>query len=121
MSSNVTVLVVDDDPTIRRVVRTVLEAADFDVVEAADGQSALGLIADSRGVGPTLAILDVMMPRMTGVELLQKMDVTDTRVVMLTAVDDPKTRAECEAAGASAFLTKPFSSLELLDVVESLL
>lgn len=111
------VLIVDDDDMIRRLVRTVLEADDLEVMEAATGQEALDL-ADGT---PTVVVLDVMMPGLDGVETCRRLDHERTKVVMLTAKDDPDLEAEARAAGADAFLTKPFSSIDLLNLVETLL
>lgn len=113
---NRTALVVDDEAMIRRLVRTVLEADDFKVVEATDGFEALALAAAEK---PSVVVLDVMMPEMDGVEVCRRLDCTQ-RIVMLTARDDPVLEQECRAAGAAGFLTKPFSSIELLDLIEEL-
>ena len=112
------VVVVDDDPTIRRVVRTVLQSAGFQVDEAVGGAEALELV--NRGSPPRVVVLDVMMPGLDGVEVCRRIDTSVTGVLMLTALDSGPTRQDCEAAGARAFLTKPFSSIELLDVVEGM-
>lgn len=111
------VLVVDDDQMIRRLVRTVLEADDYEVSEARDGGEALDLI---NSVKPELVILDIMMPGLDGVEVCRRIDHDRYKVVILTARDDPVLEAACKEAGADAFLTKPFSSIELLDLVEEL-
>ena len=112
------VLVVDDDAVLRRVVRAVLEADGFQVLEAADGEQGLKLAAE---VHPGVVILDVMMPGMDGVEVCRRMDHTSTRVLMLTALGDVTTEVASMEAGARGFLTKPFSSMDLLDRVEELL
>ncbi len=112
-----TALVVDDEEVIRRLVRTVLEADDFEVVEAADGYAALDLAASEQ---PAVVVLDVMMPDLDGVEVCRRLDHDALKVVMLTARDDPELEKRCRDAGASAFLTKPFSSIELLDLIEEL-
>jgi DNA-binding response OmpR family regulator len=111
------VLVVDDDLMIRRLVRTVLEADDYAVSEARDGTEALDLIDN---VDPKLVILDIMMPGIDGVEVCRRLDHDKYKVVILTARDDPVLEQACKEAGADAFLTKPFSSIELLDLVEEL-
>jgi DNA-binding response OmpR family regulator len=111
------VLVVDDDEMIRRLVRTVLEADDWSVVEARDGQEAFERLDDS---APGIVVLDVMMPGMDGVEVCRKIDHDAVKVLMLTARDDPALEAACREAGADAFLTKPFSSITLLDLIEEL-
>ncbi|GAC1538041.1 MAG: hypothetical protein NVS3B12_22700 [Acidimicrobiales bacterium] len=111
-------LIVDDEEVIRRLVRTVLEADDFEVSEAKDGRAALEMVGEVR---PAVVILDVMMPEMDGVEVCERLDHGAVKVVMLTARDDPELERRCKAAGADAFLTKPFSSIELLDVLEGLI
>jgi two-component system alkaline phosphatase synthesis response regulator PhoP len=112
------VLVVDDDAAIRRVVRTVLEADGFEVVEAADGPAALLLLDAIMGRGPDAVILDIMMPGIDGIEVCRRIDHEKIKVVMLSARDDAETRTQAAAAGAEVYLTKPFSAIELLDAVE---
>ena len=127
------VLVVDDDDCIRAVVRAVLEAGDFEVAEAVDGPSALELLAagsDANAGGdvgagqetvvPDVLVLDVMMPGMDGIEVCRQVDHRTTRVLMLTAREDVAIREASAAAGADAFLAKPFSAVELLDAIERL-
>ena len=114
------VLVVDDDSAIRRVVRTVLEADNFDVVEAADGPAALLLLDAINGRGPEAVVLDIMMPGIDGIEVCRRIDHERVKVVMLSARDDAETRDRAEAAGADAYISKPFSAIDLLDVVEGL-
>ncbi len=108
----------DDDELVRRLVRTVLEADDFEVIEAPDGEQALGMIED---LHPAVVVLDVMMPGINGVEVCRRLDHRNVKVVILTARDDADLADECMAVGADAFLTKPFSSIELLDLIERLL
>lgn len=112
------VLVVDDDEMIRRLVRTVLEADDFEVVEAPGGEEALKMIASTK---PAVVVLDIMMPGIDGVEVCRKLDHDNVKVIILTARDDPELEDRCRAEGADAFLTKPFSSIQLLDLVEELM
>jgi DNA-binding response OmpR family regulator len=114
------VLVVDDDEAIRRVVRTVLEADNFDVVEAADGPAALLLLEAIMGRGPDAVVLDVMMPGIDGIEVCSRIDHDKVKVIMLSARDDPDTRQRATQAGADSYLTKPFSAIELLDALEKL-
>ena len=111
-------LVVDDDEMIRRLVRTVLEADDFEVIDAKDGEQALVMIEDKR---PEVVVLDVMMPGLNGVDVCRRLDHDNVKVIILTARDDADLAEECMAAGADAFLTKPFSSIQLLDLVEDLM
>jgi DNA-binding response OmpR family regulator len=111
------VMVVDDDDMIRRLVRTVLEADEFEVVEARNGSSALDMATTAH---PSVVVLDIMMPGIDGVEVCRRLDHEKVKVVVLTARDDPALEARCREAGADAFLTKPFSSIELLDLVTDL-
>ncbi|HEX3542858.1 MAG TPA: response regulator [Acidimicrobiales bacterium] len=112
------VLVVDDDDMIRRLVRTVLEADEFEVAEATDGESALALASTTE---PAVVVLDIMMPGIDGVEVCRRLDHKRVKVIVLTARDDPELEHDCREAGANAFVTKPFSSIELLDLVAELI
>ncbi|MBA3654968.1 MAG: response regulator [Actinobacteria bacterium] len=111
------VLVVDDDDMIRRLVRTVLEADDLEVVEASNGDRALEMVASAQ---PAIMVLDIMMPGLNGVEVCRQVDHDKVKVIILTARDDPVLEEDCRAAGADAFITKPFSSIELLDLIDEL-
>ena len=116
------ILVVDDEPQVRKVVRSVLEADGYVVTEAADGHAAMLLLNSMGGPrGPHLMVLDVMMPGIDGIEVCRQIDHGRTKVVMLTARDDAETRSAAEEAGADRYLTKPFSAVELLDTVRELL
>ena len=110
------VLVVDDDEIVRRVVRAMLEADDFQVVEARDGAEAIERVAADH---PMVVVLDVMMSGLDGIEVCRRVH-DGTRVLMLTAKDDAGTKAASRDAGAHGFIAKPFSSVELLDRVEAL-
>jgi len=125
--------VVDDDDRVRAVVRAVLEADDFQVAEASDGMSALQMLEGGAGdeprpvtddaatpARPNVLVLDVMMPGMDGIEVCRQIDHRTTKVLMLTAREDLATREASVAAGADAFLAKPFSAVELLDAIEHL-
>jgi len=112
------VLVVDDDEMIRRLIRAVLEADEFEVAEARDGEMALQLASETH---PAIVVLDIMMPGLDGVEVCRRLDHDRVKVIVLTARDDPNLEVECREAGANAFLTKPFSSIALLDLVAELL
>lgn len=111
------VLVVDDQDSIRKLVRTVLEGEGFPVVEAADGATALEVAATEQ---PTVVILDVMMPGLDGVAVCAQLDHDAVKVVMLTARDDPRVEDAARDVGADAFLTKPFSPEALVAIVEEL-
>jgi two-component system, OmpR family, response regulator len=116
------VLIVDDDPLIRDLVRAVLEDASYDLDEAASGEEALR-VASRRP--PDVVLLDVMMPGLDGFEVAERMKkddhLRDTVVVMLTAKNAPEDRARGLAAGADVYFTKPFSPLELLTTISGAL
>jgi two-component system response regulator ResD len=112
------VLVVDDDEMIRRLLRAVLEADEFEVAEARDGETALRLASETH---PAVVVLDIMMPGLAGVAVCKRLDHDLVKVIVLTARDDPQLEVECRDAGADAFLTKPFSPVQLLDLVAELL
>jgi two-component system chemotaxis response regulator CheY len=116
------VLVVDDDPFVRKLIATTLEdVSHFDIHEACDGLEALDV---ARRVLPALVFLDVHMPRMNGIDTCRQLRSEDgtsgAEIVMLTAADDNSIRRAAEEAGADRFLTKPFSPLELLRLVDRL-
>ena len=115
------VLIVDDDPAIRRDVSALLDLDEYGLLEAADGQAALEVVRDER---PDLVILDLTMPRLDGLGTCQALrsdpELAGTRVLVLTGRDQPDDRAAARDAGADAYLVKPFSSLALLDAVKRL-
>jgi CheY-like chemotaxis protein len=116
------VLIVDDDPFIRKLVATTLQdVADFELYEAADGIEALEVARRER---PALVFLDVEMPRVDGIEACRRMRAdpatSGATIVMLTAAHGDETERLAEDAGADLFLTKPFSPLALLRLVDGL-
>jgi CheY-like chemotaxis protein len=116
------VLVVDDDHFIRKLVATTLEdVAEFELHEAADGVEALEIALRTR---PTIVFLDVDMPQMDGIDTCRRMraePVTSrATIVMLTAAHGDHVERLAEEAGADLFLTKPFSPLDLLRLVDRL-
>jgi two-component system chemotaxis response regulator CheY len=116
------VLVVDDDPFIRKLIATTLEdVAAFELHEAADGNEALEVARRER---PTLVFLDVDMPVLDGIETCAQLRSDQTTshatIVMLTAAHGDSVERRAEEAGADLFLTKPFSPLDLLRLVDKL-
>ena len=116
------VLIVDDDPFIRRLIATTLEdVAGFDLHEAGDGDEALR-VADE--VAPALVFLDIDMPRRDGISacaaLRERPSGANATIVMLTASAGAEYEEGARAAGADLFLTKPFSPLDLLRLVDDL-
>ena len=116
------VLIVDDDPFIRKLVATTLEdVAGFELVEASNGVEALELASEDP---PAIVLLDIDMPGIDGLEaarrLREQRETADTTIVMLTAAAGEEAERAAEEAGADLFLTKPFSPLELLRLVHDL-
>lgn len=117
------VLVVEDQPDIRKLIRMTLDFGEFEVHEADNGMSGLLMLA---AVRPNIVLLDVMMPgELDGFQVCRRIkdnpDTAPTMVVMLTARGQQADLDAGYAAGADAYLTKPFSPLELIEKVESLL
>jgi len=116
-----TILIVDDEPPILDLVRFTLEDAEVRVVEASDGVEALAL---ARRLRPDLILLDVHMPRLDGLEACRQIRrdpaLAQTPIVRLTAAGQEADRARGREAGADEYLTKPFSPLALLALVEAL-
>jgi len=122
MSSGQGVLIVDDDPFIRKLIATTLEdVSHFELHEAADGVEALELARRER---PALVFLDVDMPRLDGIaacrSLRRDQQTREATIVMLTAAHGDGVERAAEEAGADLFLTKPFSPLDLLRLVDRL-
>lgn len=117
-----TVLVVDDDPLILRVVSTVLDLEEFDVVTATSAAEALDRLATS---SPDVVVSDIMMPEMDGFELCQRIREQPAHaklpIILLTARDGDEDRRRGIDVGGDAYLTKPFSPLELIDEIDRLL
>jgi len=117
-----TILIVDDDPPIRKLITTTLQdVAGFRLREAGDGLQALAAAAEER---PEIVFLDYDMPRLDGVETCRRLrsDPVTARatIVMLTGMSDGPSQDRATAAGVDLFLTKPFSPLRLLRLVDGL-
>jgi len=113
------VLIADDEPSIRLLVATTIEANHYTVLEATDGDEAWAMIEQYR---PNLVLLDAQMPGRGGLEVLQLIrrdpSLDSTWVIMLTSRALESDRSVGLAAGADLYVTKPFSPLELLNHVE---
>ncbi|GAB3260256.1 response regulator [Alteromonas gracilis] len=106
------VLVVDDDPAIRRTLTINLRARDYDVETAADGRSALQIVDERM---PDVILLDLGLPDLDGVSVLRRLRTfTQVPVVVVSARDEPDDKVEALDLGADDFVTKPFSLEELL-------
>jgi diguanylate cyclase (GGDEF)-like protein len=117
-----TILVVDDDPDIARFVEVNLRSAGYDVSVAADGEEALDKAA---GLRPDLVLLDVMMPRIDGFEVAQRLrknpQTSNTSIIMLTAKALSADKVTGLQSGADDYIIKPFDPIELLARVKGTL
>ena len=119
---NRTILIVDDDAGIRRLIATTLEdVSGYRMSEAGDGEEA---VERARQVQPAIVFLDIDMPRLNGIETCRRLksepSTADATIVMLTGDSDQDAELEARRAGADLFLTKPFSPLHLLRLVDRL-
>ncbi|CAN5267116.1 N/A [soil metagenome] len=116
------VLVVDDTPSIRFLIRTNLELAGFDVVEAADGDECLRLVSTER---PDLITIDAVMPHRDGFSAVRALradaGTASLPIVMVSTQAQAADLKRGSEAGADAYLTKPFDPDELIELIESLL
>jgi twitching motility two-component system response regulator PilG len=112
------VLVVDDSPTVRKIVQITLQRERIRVVTAADGLSALAAVADEL---PDLILLDIMLPKMDGYNICQvvrrNMAYRDLPIIMLSGKDGLFDRMRGKLAGSTEYITKPFDSNELMQTV----
>ena len=116
------VLIVDDEPMTRTLLKLMLAPADYEVFEAEDGFGALDKIEHRK---PDIMILDVMMPRMDGLMLCrilrEREDTANTPIILLSAKTTPEAIQEGLFAGANRYLTKPVSRKNLLESLTELL
>ena len=117
---NRTILIVDDDPTIRKLIATTLEdVSGYRLEEAGDGAEAVTRAVEAR---PEIVFLDVDMPQLNGIEACRRMRsdpvTAGATIVMLTGASGPHAERGALDAGADLFLTKPFSPLHLLRLVD---
>ena len=116
------VLVVDDEPFICRSLSFVLRKADYEVIEARNGEEALELIRDEK---PDLVFLDVMMPKISGFDVTRAVkadpDMRSTLIILLTAKGQDSDRQTGTEAGADGYMTKPFSPTKILERAKEIL
>ena len=116
------VLVADDDPAMRDLENAVLRAAGLEVAESADGAEALDL---ARILRPSIMLLDMDMPELTGLEVLEQLRSTlsgrGVPVIVVTAHDDPETESRCIELGAEDYITKPIQPATLVARIRAVL
>jgi CheY-like chemotaxis protein len=116
------ILIVDDEPFVVRIVQTNLKMEGYDVVVATDGEAALQMVHTEQ---PNLIILDVLLPKMNGWEVLNqlKADAATSHipVMLLTVIHEMETLEQEKMAQAQRLLTKPFEPMDLITAVKQLL
>jgi len=116
------VLLIEDEPNIAEAIRFILSRDGWEVTVEENGAQALPRVAD---VKPDLVILDLMLPGMSGMEILSSLRADPAtealRVLMLTAKGQGRDREAAERAGVSAFMSKPFSNAEMRAQVRALM
>jgi CheY-like chemotaxis protein len=114
-----TVLIIEDEIHIRRLTITVLEMAGYRVIEASSGPQALALV---KATPPDVITCDISMPMMDGYEVLETLksqpDTAHIPVIMLTAIGQEKDTIRALELGAADYITKPFSSTNLIETIE---
>ncbi len=113
-----TVLVVDDSPTVRKIVQMTLQREHIRVITASDGLSALTSVADEM---PAVILLDIQLPRMDGYHICQiirkNLQFRQIPIIMLSGKDGLFDKMRGRLAGSTEYLTKPFDSVELVQTV----
>jgi two-component system, OmpR family, alkaline phosphatase synthesis response regulator PhoP len=122
MDKNKTIMVVDDNPDIITIVKTILEGKGFSVVSASSGAELLNML---KGQKPDLIILDIMMPEMDGLEVLSRLkamsETATIPVILLTAKVQYEDVLGGYKLGADYYITKPFTSTQLVNGINLLL
>lgn len=117
-----TILSVDDSASIRQMVKLTLTGAGYDVVEAADGREGLAKV---RAGGIDMVLTDLNMPNMDGISMIREMRTLPSckgmPIIFLTSESDDAKKGEAKAAGATAWIVKPFQKEQLLNVVKKVL
>jgi two-component system OmpR family response regulator len=113
------ILIVDDDPSIRDVIKFTLDKAGFDVIEATNGAEALTLF---KSKSPDLMVLDILMPEMDGTDVCREIrKISNIPIIFLTSLDEEADRIIGLELGGDDYITKPFSPRELLARVKAVL
>jgi two-component system chemotaxis response regulator CheY len=117
--ANVSVVIIDDNDTTRAMLRSILRSEGIEVVgEAKDGDTGVALV---RKLRPSLLCLDVMMPNVSGIEVLSqiKAEMPDVRVLMVTGSTDRDTVQAAIQGGACGYLVKPFNGAKVVAAIEN--
>jgi len=123
MAEKIKIMVVDDEPDIVKIIKISLELANFEIIEAYNGEECLSKLQE--GQKPALILLDIMMPGISGYEVCQKIKQTpewkDIKVIMLTAKGQKGDAEEGLKSGADDYIIKPFDPYELIEQVKEIL
>ena len=115
----ISVLVIDDDPALLKLMKRTLELEGYEVTTAGDGETGLQFIQERE---PSLVLLDIMMPGLDGYQVIQAArEIGEMPIVMLTAKDRPQDVVKAIDLGVDDYLTKPFNTEQLLDRVKRVL
>lgn len=114
------IMIIDDDPQIREIYKAALEMRGYEVVPNPGGEKVMDML--SKGGKPDLILLDVMMPKVSGLDVLDMLksdaDLKDVKVIMMTAVSDESIRKKTEERGAYAYIVK--SELSMSEVISKI-
>lgn len=120
MSKKVTVMIIDDEIHMRRLIGRMLKGAGFEVIEVASGTEALRILHDAPEK-PDLVTCDISMPDLNGFEILETIrsnpELVTLPVIMLTAMGQLSDADRAKKMGATDYITKPFSALSLINIV----
>jgi twitching motility two-component system response regulator PilG len=116
------ILIVEDEESLLKLESILLSSRGYEVVGVVNGKEALDYLASNR---VDLVLLDIMLPEIDGFEVCRRIkenaETRDTPVVMLTAKKNPQDQQKGLAAGAAAYITKPFKSANIMELIQSLL
>lgn len=119
------VMVIDDSATVRKIIETCLKREGFTVIGFSDGIEALRSLSDPHAHVPDLILLDINLPKMDGYEIARhiktKTQYSNTVVVMLSRRDGMIDRLKGRLAGAREYITKPFKTQDVVNIIESYL
>jgi DNA-binding response OmpR family regulator len=115
----VRILVVDDDPVINKLISDILQEEGWEIYSAQDGEEAIRMVHENP---PDLIILDLMMPKINGLEVCRHVtDLFQIPIIMISGQCDTDTKVKCLNMGAEDFITKPFSVVDLIHRVKTVL
>ena len=112
------ILIVEDNRPVANLIATYLNFGGYETSQVYDGQLALELLAEEPF---DLLILDLMLPKVSGTEIIERVKETEIPIIVLTARDDLGSKVQCLKTGADDYIIKPFDSMDLLVRVEALL